>query len=244
MSAVRVLQILGAEESIWSPALGLKGTIFVSLCVIVTLAFVDRASVVISPYLLSVGVVDVPVEVSVEPLNGVGAAQTLTMPLELKTGRPNGAMYSIAHRAQLILYILLMSERFGAQLLCSHFCLSVLSNLCVVSCRVTATITEMDVTEGVLCYLRSGRMFRVAATWSEVRGLVMGRNELAVSLAPASPLPPVLRSRDECLRCSQLNVCMTLHRVRTASLTHLSLNVLAAGTGRRQRGVKRSARGL
>jgi len=36
-------------------------------------------------------------------------------PLELKTGKQTGTVYPIEHRAQVILYMLLMAERYGMQ---------------------------------------------------------------------------------------------------------------------------------
>ena len=75
--------------------------------------------------------------------------QTVTpLPLELKTGR---ALAGMEHRAQTMLYTLLLSERYG-----------------------------VDVREGLLYYTQSegGEVIRVPRGRNEVRGLINVRNEL------------------------------------------------------------------
>jgi len=95
--------------------------------------------------------------------------------------------------------MLLMAERFGSSRLF----------LCVLGIDRSA---ELDVESGLLFYLSSGKMFRISASWAEVRGLIQGRNALAVALAPHSHLPPVLRDARECGRCSMRDACMIFHK--------------------------------
>ena len=72
------------EETIWSPTYGLKG------------------------------VVDASMQALIVEEDGLKRTDhSLTLPLEIKTGRKEG---SAAHRAQTMLYTLLMSERYGKYL--------------------------------------------------------------------------------------------------------------------------------
>ena len=68
-----------------------------------------------------------------------------TLPLELKTGRPSG---SAEHRGQVILYSMMMSERWP------------------------------DPQSGLLLYLRNSSITEIQAGIHEVRGLVQLRNQL------------------------------------------------------------------
>ena len=68
-----------------------------------------------------------------------------TVPLELKTGRPSG---SAEHRGQVILYSMMMSERWP------------------------------DPQSGLLLYLRNSSLTEVQAGIHEIRGLVQLRNQL------------------------------------------------------------------
>jgi DNA replication factor Dna2 len=73
--------LLDVEENIWSPTYGLKG------------------------------VVDASMQAHIVEEDGLKRTEhSLTLPLEIKTGRREG---NAAHRAQTMLYTLLMSERYG-----------------------------------------------------------------------------------------------------------------------------------
>ncbi|CAE7201124.1 unnamed protein product, partial [Rhizoctonia solani] len=72
------------------------------------------------------------------------------MPFEIKTGRTVGGM---EHRAQTMLYTLLIAERYGVQ---------------------TPT--------GILYYTQKDEIIQVHPARNELRGLMIGRNELAASL--------------------------------------------------------------
>ncbi|KAH7338153.1 AAA domain-containing protein [Rhizoctonia solani] len=73
-----------------------------------------------------------------------------TMPFEIKTGRTVGGM---EHRAQTMLYTLLIAERYGVQ---------------------TPT--------GILYYTQKDEIIQVHPARNELRGLMVGRNELAASI--------------------------------------------------------------
>lgn len=114
-------------------------------------------------------------------------------PLEIKTGRAVGVM---AHRAQTMLYTLLMEERYG-----------------------------IPIPAGLLYYSQLDTILRVEARPNEIRALIMARNELAHYLsvqrrtqtgtsgddAPGDDhrfLPPTLDSPRECRTCYAVDSCM------------------------------------
>ena len=121
------------EEDIWSPTYGLKGKLDATV----------------------LGVISDPVILPSKsssykpPTSSIHQrTQTLTpLPLELKTGRA----LAMEHRAQTMLYTLLLSERYG-----------------------------VDIHEGLLYYTQSGggEVVRVPRGRNEVRGLIGIRNEL------------------------------------------------------------------
>lgn len=80
-----ITETLSVEEDIWSPKYGLKGKIDVS----VTGTLVDGGDAKQQSLLRHEG----------------------TLPFEIKTGRTSAGM---EHRAQTMLYTLLMSDRYGA----------------------------------------------------------------------------------------------------------------------------------
>jgi DNA replication ATP-dependent helicase Dna2 len=158
--ALRVSEVLDIEENIWSPMFGVKGKI--------------DASVLCAP---------APGEVAIHgPVGGPRGLGGCVLPLELKTGRRGDA----AHRAQVILYALLMGDRYGEQ-----------------------------VRWALLYYSALSTLERVPVLPSEVRDILLQRNRLARSLGADSAqemLPPVLGNRVVCERCPEAEKCMVLHR--------------------------------
>ncbi|KAG9094521.1 Tripartite DNA replication factor [Ceratobasidium sp. 370] len=131
---------------------------------------------------------------------------TWTMPFEIKTGRTVGGM---EHRAQTMLYTILIAERYGVQ---------------------TPT--------GILYYTQKDEIIQVHPARNELRGLILGRNELAASIMhhrvlaeSESPpvdieepqpdngnfLPPPIDEDHQCTRCYARDAC-TLYR---AAVEHL-----------------------
>ncbi|KAJ2316408.1 DNA replication endonuclease-helicase Dna2 [Coemansia sp. RSA 2704] len=113
------------------------------------------------------------------------AGRALVEPFELKTGRRTD---SAAHRAQLLLYTLLLADRYG-----------------------------VDVGAGLLYYPRTRELVRVPRLDAELRALVARRNALARYVAHASgaarrALPPMLRSEFACARCAFQAPCLVVHR--------------------------------
>ncbi|OJT15542.1 DNA replication ATP-dependent helicase/nuclease DNA2 [Trametes pubescens] len=181
-SLLAISQLYDIEEDIWSPTYGLKGKI------------------------------DASVEAVVHDLDDSSTPFTRTapqlkkhsspMPFEIKTGR---AMAGMEHRAQTMLYTLLMGERYGA-----------------------------EVPSGLLYYTQSEEVVRVPAARNEIRALMVMRNEMASYMMhrlratasfsgkaededpvqtnlPASEepfLPPTIDDNRTCGKCYTLDTCM------------------------------------
>lgn len=142
------------------------------------------------------GKVDASVEVVIEQRNAiVKDRSTYTMPFEIKTGRSVAGM---EHRAQTMLYTLLMAERYG-----------------------------MDVPGGLLYYTQAHEVIHVHSGWNEVRGLIMTRNEMASYLVRRNEdnqgkkgdaeepfLPPTINQDRICGRCYVADACMLYRKVR------------------------------
>lgn len=159
----RVTHVFDVEEEIWSPMYGLKGKIDVSVEVELQETHVERPAWRGGNH-FTPGDYRPPHNTpqaqtsfyrrtqSASATGNPPAAPFRTraqsiMPMEIKTGR---SVDALEHRAQTMLYTLMMSDRYGT-----------------------------DVDSGLLYYSRSGDMHRVRRTRNEVRGLIVGRNELA-----------------------------------------------------------------
>ncbi|CAL1710756.1 unnamed protein product [Somion occarium] len=123
-------QLLDVEEDIWSPSYGLKGKLDASVQ-----AVISETDTTPNPFTIA----------SRKP--NVSQSESLTMPFEIKTGR---AVAGMEHRAQTMLYTLLMSERY-----------------------------KTDVPSGLLYYTQSDEVIRVPAARNEIRALVIARNRMA-----------------------------------------------------------------
>lgn len=146
-----ISEIHDIEEDIWSPRFGLKGKIDVSL----------HTRMRDSDAGLGAGV----------PFARAKAKQVsqATMPFEIKTGRTVAAN---EHRAQTMLYTLLMADRYGAY---ETLTLSVHQSLR----EADTTIPDEDVESGLLYYSTADQLIRVKAARNEIRGLMIARNTLA-----------------------------------------------------------------
>lgn len=135
------------------------------------------------------GMIDASVRVKVES-NTSGVVEKI-VPLEFKSGkRPNGQS-SMEHCAQVILYTLLMSERY---------------------------LKPID--SGLLYYLQSDHTHGITVRRSDLVGLIMRRNELATSILKAlttQQLPPMLQSPSICKGCRHLDVCTLYHKAHGGS---------------------------
>ncbi|XP_054795481.1 DNA replication ATP-dependent helicase/nuclease JHS1-like isoform X1 [Prosopis cineraria] len=135
------------------------------------------------------GMIDASVSVKVLPKGN--ESDEKVMPLEFKTGKAMSGQSSIEHRAQVILYTLLMSERY---------------------------LKTID--SGLLYYLQSDQTEGIVVQRSDLVGLIMRRNELASDILKAlttQQLPPMLQSLSICRGCRHLNVCSIYHKVQGGS---------------------------
>lgn len=211
----RVTHVFDVEEEIWSPMYGLKGKMDVSVEVEMQETHTEvpawRGG---NHYVPGNERGDVPRQqqsfyrrAQSNPNPNPKQYQMRSssiMPMEIKTGR---SVDALEHRAQTMLYSLIMSDRYGT-----------------------------DVNSGLLYYTRSGDMHRVRRTRNEVRGLIVGRNELAYWIRHNSApdeeaegrtghqhsggdgvetfttLPPTIDNERECNRCFAQDGCMLYRR--------------------------------
>ena len=115
-----------------------------------------------------------------KPPKGTQAAKTLTLPLELKTGKAQ----DLSHRAQTMLYTLLMSDRY-----------------------------DINVLGGLLYYMETGEMIRVPAIKNELKELVMKRNQVASFMCARETLPEMLQDERTCSYCYAKTSCFVYHKV-------------------------------
>ncbi len=133
------------EESIWSVKWGLKGKVDAS--------------------------VQAVMEAERSKSKGRGEIREGPMPFEIKTGRSVGVM---EHRAQTMLYTLLMEERYR-----KFGNLAQLTDIALI--RIISPGTP--VAAGLLYYTQTDSLLQVPAAKGEVRSLLHTRNELAGYLA-------------------------------------------------------------
>ena len=138
------------------------------------------------------GKIDVSVRASIIGSQSSFAGSAL--PFEIKTGRESSGM---EHRAQTMLYTLLMSERYG-----------------------------VEVSSGLLYYTQSGEVTQVHAGWNEIRSLIILRNILASYIASkprtiagvatatrTGRFPPTIDDERICGRCYVSDTCMLYKKV-------------------------------
>ncbi|KAI8572529.1 hypothetical protein RHMOL_Rhmol01G0206500 [Rhododendron molle] len=173
LKKVRVTEVVDIEEMAWAPKYGLKGMIDASI--------------------------------QVEVTSSAREVYEKIMPFEFKTGKGTSGQASslskfyfllkeieaMEHSAQVMLYTLLMSERY----------------LKTIDC-------------GLLYYLHTDQTQGIAVRRSDLVGLIMRRNELASDILKASTsqqLPPMLQSPSMCKGCRHLNACTVYHKAQGGS---------------------------
>lgn len=206
------------EEDIWSPKWGLKGKVDASV----------QAAIVRKQIKPAYGRL---------PVSEVGSeSEEHVAPLEIKTGRAVGLM---AHRAQTMLYTLLMEDRYGESVTIVR----------VFDEHVYTDRQGVPVPAGLLYYSQLDSILRVEAKSNEVRSLIIARNELASYLNQKRKLvvpnistsqedgtgessgelkvgdrvnttdvedtflPPTLDSERECKNCYAQDACMLYRKV-------------------------------
>ncbi|KAJ0668754.1 putative DNA helicase [Helianthus annuus] len=136
------------------------------------------------------GVIDASMHVKVA--SKANQTTDFIMPLEFKTGKATNGQAAIEHSAQVMLYTLLMSERY-----------------------------KKNIDYGLLYYLHTDQTQGIAVRRSDLVGLIMRRNELASDLLKASmtqQLPPMLQVPNTCKNCRHLNACTVYHKAHSGSI--------------------------
>ncbi|KAF4566186.1 Tripartite DNA replication factor [Pleurotus pulmonarius] len=159
-------EFYGSEEDIWSPEYGLKGKID--------------------------AVVEAIISENLSPIRPP-VVNSQTLPFEIKTGKTVAGM---EHRAQTMLYALLIGERYG-----------------------------VECPSGLLYYTQSEEVVSVPVGRNEIRGLMIIRNEIAAHMVarsrsmelglakdvgrpPTAHLPSTIDDERICKRCNVVNACM------------------------------------
>jgi DNA replication ATP-dependent helicase Dna2 len=172
------------EEDIWSPTYGLKGKLDATVQAVIAERTIDKH--IKKELLLS----------------------THIMPFEIKTGRNVAGM---EHRAQTMLYTLLIAERYG-----------------------------VDVPSGLLYYTQSEEVVRVPQSRNELRALIGARNEMASYMMRRNThgkekvleepfLPPTIDDERVCKKCYALDTCMLFRKVWFSSCSMGSADVMVTG---------------
>ncbi|KAG1727676.1 Dna2-domain-containing protein [Suillus paluster] len=166
-SLLAISQLHDVEEDIWSPTYGLKGKLDATVQAVIAESTLDKY-------------------VKKEPL-----LTTHIMPFEIKTGRTVAGM---EHRAQTMLYTLLIAERYG-----------------------------VEVPSGLLYYTQSEEVVRVPQSRNELRALIGARNEMAAYTMRRNThgkekeieepfLPPTIDDERLCNKCYAVDTCMLFRK--------------------------------
>ncbi|KAA1477837.1 Dna2-domain-containing protein [Dentipellis sp. KUC8613] len=176
-SLLAISDLYDVEEDIWAPEYGLKGKLDASVQAVVVRK---------SPQSNTRG------KYFKKPQPPPpGSTSSFPAPLEIKTGR---AVAGMEHRAQTMLYTLLMRSRYSA-----------------------------PVEEGLLYYTQSEEVISVPAARNEIRGLIGVRNEIAEWMMSRfrrdenEPhkrqfLPETIDDERICGRCFALDACMVYRK--------------------------------
>jgi len=197
-SRLALMALHDVEEDIWSSTYGLKGKLDASVQVLI-----EQKKVVTSKLSLH--------------MPGDSDTRIWTMPFEIKTGKSTGLL---EHRAQTMLYTLLMAERYGALPMMSSFPVFDLD----------CALAGVEVPGGLLYYTQSKELMSVSMVRNEVKDLIMARNELASymmrkrvnddqgdgSMKPGARvlLPPTIDDEYKCGKCYVVDGCMLYRKVR------------------------------
>jgi DNA replication ATP-dependent helicase Dna2 len=141
MAKLAITGLHDIEESIWSPKWGMKGKVDASVHATIQVPTPKGRT-----------------RVTVQEGETGGP-----MPFEIKTGRAIGVM---EHRAQTMLYTLLMEERYRTSLPSFG------------DVQLTP-LTGTPIKSGLLYYTQTDSILQVPAAIGEVRSLLMSRNEMA-----------------------------------------------------------------
>jgi DNA replication ATP-dependent helicase Dna2 len=180
------------------------------------------------------GVIDVSIDTRIVQEEGIlREDRQWIMPFEIKTGRSVGG---IEHRAQTMLYTLLMAERYGESF-------TIPMDAAPVHQRMMS-FPGVEVPAGLLYYTQTDEVIRVPAQRNELRSLIVTRNEMAAymmtrerkaagpsirkyesrppSITSTLFLPPTIDNEWSCSNCYNVDACMLYRKVRV-SLSYQSL---------------------
>ncbi|KAJ1954885.1 DNA replication endonuclease-helicase Dna2, partial [Dispira parvispora] len=124
------------------------------------------------------GKIDITVQAMLT--DGQGPPRVLVLPLELKTSKSSR---SIEHRTQLILYTLLLTDRY-----------------------------DIAVESGLLYYLKTRETIVVPAVRDDLRNIMIKRNEMATYMTGRWRLPPMIQNPHVCRVCPILDTCLVYHK--------------------------------
>ncbi|PKA53054.1 DNA replication ATP-dependent helicase Dna2 [Apostasia shenzhenica] len=145
------------------------------------------------------GIIDASLRI--KSVSDSGNSLDTIVPLEIKTGKGTGGQTAMEHCAQVILYTILLSERY-------------LNN---------------GVNSGLLYYLHADETKGIKVQRSDLVGLIMRRNELASDVVRATTtqlLPPMLQNLSVCKGCRHLNACTIYHKAFEGSSESSGLGAL------------------
>lgn len=145
------------------------------------------------------GIIDASLRI--KNVSSTGDSTETIIPLEFKTGKGTTGQSAMEHRAQVILYTLLMSERY----------------------------LNENVDSGLLYYLHTDETRGIKVQRSDVVGLIMRRNELASDILKASAiqvLPPMIKNPMVCKSCRHLNSCTIYHKAYAGNCENSGLGDL------------------
>ncbi|GAB4862029.1 hypothetical protein Ancab_037283 [Ancistrocladus abbreviatus] len=186
------MMVVDIEEMAWAPKYGLKGMIDASVRVRIQYDG-EQANEKVMPLEFKTGKAGQASLCQIRLFLGK-PSWLVCMPSDIPAVSLNIITFHILnivqsameHTAQVILYTLLMSERY---------------------------LENID--SGLLYYLQTDHTQGTLVQRSDVVGLLMRRNELARDITRASmvqQLPPMLRSPNMCKSCRHLNVCTIYHK--------------------------------
>lgn len=159
--AMSVSGVVDIEEAVWAPKYGIKGMI--DATVQLTLMTPGQPGAMVT-------------QTNAGPSGG--KEERVVAPLEIKTGKPHGS-----HRAQVLLYLLLLEERYGQR---------------------------MD--WGVLWLTGQADPTLIRRQHAELAALLAVRNRLAFHLVTPGALPPLAADKRVCRWCFQRDTCAVAHK--------------------------------
>lgn len=113
--------------------------------------------------------------------NSSNEATEVITPFELKTGQTTT---SVAHRAQTLLYTLLLFDRY-----------------------------RRPIDYGLLFYIATGDLIRMPSFRDEIRAILIKRNQLAQEIVKKDELPCQVRNEYLCKQCNHMDSCIMFHRL-------------------------------